>query len=160
MIMTGTRPKRVVAFSCRRRFPGYPTAEGFGGAAPSLIEMANGGLVRNLMGATTNDTHVQRLWGTHGSAEIGLSEKWLQLRLGASGHSPKMKVLPPLDALDKIAAQFGHGGEFWMPYFFTSPGRPRLAALVIRSDMGKGMLQAFRHKASPFEAARFELQGA
>jgi hypothetical protein len=92
---------------------------GMGGIAPSLINMSNGAVVRNLMGATTNDTHIQRIWGTKGSAEVNVG-KSLQLRLGGSGGSPKMEVTPSWDALGDQAAQTGHGGgDFWVLYYFA-----------------------------------------
>jgi len=75
----------VVALPGQPRLPGYltPAVTGMGGIAPSLISMSNGAVVRNLMGATTNDSHIQRLWGTQGSAEI--VDGQLRLRLGGSG---------------------------------------------------------------------------
>src|SRR4030067_183000 len=99
MVITGTRPVRVEAL------PGAPTLagdlmeseEGMGGVTPSLIRMSNGGLVRNLMGATTNDSHVQRIWGTLGSADQNCSGGGLQLRLGGAGGSPKFQVQPKWD---------------------------------------------------------------
>lgn len=121
MLVTGTRPKRVVAFPGNRRLPGYivEAPKGMGGVAPSLIEMDNGGIVRNLMGATTNDSHIQRLWGTLGSAEINTG-KGLQLRLGGSGSSPKFAVNPTWDNLGELASKTGHGGgDFWVLYYFA-----------------------------------------
>jgi predicted dehydrogenase len=121
MVITGTRPVQVQALPSTQTLPGYmmKAGEGMGGVAPSLIRMSNGGLVRNLMGATTNDTHVQRLWGTRGSAEINCG-KGLQLRLGAAGSAPKFEVKPALDKLGALAASTGHGGgDFWVLYYFA-----------------------------------------
>ena len=111
MVITGERPVRVVALPGAQKLAGYliDSPEAMGGISPSLIEMSNGGLVRNLMGATANDTHVQRLWGTRGAAELGVG-KGMQLRLGASGGSPKFEVTPSWDALGELAASTGHGG--------------------------------------------------
>lgn len=120
MVITGTRPTRVVALPGRQMLHGYPMkdARAMGGITPSLITMSNGGVVRNLMGATTNDSHQQRLWGTLGAAEIG--HDGLQLRLGGSGGSPKLKVNPTLDALSLMASKTGHGGgDFWVLYYFA-----------------------------------------
>ncbi len=121
MIITGERPTEVVALPGGPRLPGYlPLAEeGMGGAAPSLVKMSGGGIVRNLMGATTNDTHIQRLWGTRGSAEVNVGDE-LKLRLGGGGHTLKLPVRPSGDALDELARSTGHGGgDFWVLYYFA-----------------------------------------
>lgn len=121
MVITGTRPTRVVALPCQQTLAGYlmTNREGMGGATPSLINMSNGAVVRNLMGATTNDAHVQRIWGTLGSAEINVGHG-LQLRLGGSGGSPKMPVIPNWEGLGELAAKTGHGGgDFWVLYYFA-----------------------------------------
>lgn len=120
MVITGTRPTRVTALPAEQTLAGYlmKNREGMGGVTPSLINMSNGAVVRNLMGATTNDSHQQRLWGTLGSAEIG--HDGLLLRLGASGGSPKLKVTPRWDVLGELAARTGHGGgDFWVLYYFV-----------------------------------------
>lgn len=120
MYITGQRPTRVSALPCKQALPGYlmSSVEGMGGATPSLISMSNGGVVRNLMGATTNDTHTQRLWGTLGSFEI--VDGQVRLRLGGSGHAPKHEVLPQWDTQGELAAKTGHGGgDFWTLYFFA-----------------------------------------
>jgi hypothetical protein len=119
MIITGRRPVRVVALPGEQHLPGYlvPPLEGMGGVAPSLINMDNGAVMRNLMGATTNDSHIQRLWGTKGSAEICGG---LFLRLGGAGGSPKLQVQPKWDELGELAARTGHGGgDFWVLYYFA-----------------------------------------
>ena len=120
MYITGERPTRVVALPGQPHLAGYPVAktEGMGGATPSLINMSNGSVVRNLMGATTNDSHSQRIWGTLGAAELG--HQGLVLRLGGSGGGPKMPISPSLDELAKLASKTGHGGgDFWVLYFFA-----------------------------------------
>ena len=120
MHITGTRPTRVVALPGEQRLPGYLTPDqvGMGGIAPSLIHMSNGGVVRNLMGATTNDTHTQRLWGTKGSAQS--SGHGLELRLGGRGQSPCLAVEPHWDEMGEWAASTGHGGgDFWVLYYFA-----------------------------------------
>jgi predicted dehydrogenase len=120
MIITGNRPTRVVALPAAQTLAGYPmtSPDSMGGITPSLINMDNGAVVRNLMGATTNDSHTQRIWGTLGSAEI--IDGRLRLRLGASGESPKCEVIPHWDELGEMAAKTGHGGgDFWVLYYFA-----------------------------------------
>ena len=120
MVITGTRPTMVETFPVRPQIAGYlgRNGEGMGTMAPSLISMSNGGVVRNLMGASTNDTHNQRIWGTLGAFEIG--HEGVNLRLGASGSSPKKQVNPKWEGLGEIAATTGHGGgDFWTLYYFA-----------------------------------------
>jgi len=120
MVITGTRPTMVESFPVRHQLAGYlgKNGEGMGGMTPSLISMSNGGVVRNLMGAGTNDTHSQRIWGTRGAFEKG--DDGLRLRLGASGSSPKMQVNPTWEGLGELAATTGHGGgDFWTLYYFA-----------------------------------------
>jgi len=120
MVITGQRPTRVTALPGAQRLSGYLMRGklGMGGIAPSLINMSNGSVVRNLMGATTNDSHIQRLWGTRGAAEI--VDGKLRIRLGGSGGSPKMDVRPHWDKLGEVAASTGHGGgDFWVLYYFA-----------------------------------------
>ncbi|MFH1378200.1 MAG: Gfo/Idh/MocA family oxidoreductase [Planctomycetota bacterium] len=117
MHITKTRPTRVVSLPSENQLAGY-IFDGKGGANPSLISMSNGGIMRNLMGATTNDTHYQRLWGTLGAAEI--AHDGLRLRLGGSGHSPKFLVDPKWPILADHAEKTGHGGgDFWILYYFA-----------------------------------------
>ncbi len=121
MAITGTRPTRVTALPGKQHLAGYllPGPAGMGGVAPALINMDNGSVIRNLMGATTNDSHIQRLWGTLGAAEINVG-KTLQLRLGSGGGSPKFEVIPKWDAMGELAAKTGHGGgDFWTLYYFA-----------------------------------------
>lgn len=120
MIITDTRPTRVVSLPGTQSLAGYPLpAPGsMGGISPSLINMSNGAVVRNLMGSTTNDVHQSRLWGTEGAAEI--IDGRLRLRLGGSGHSPRFEVAPDWDDLGELAASTGHGGgDFWVLYYFA-----------------------------------------
>ncbi len=120
MYITGTRPTRVVSLPGTQRLAGYPHERSgdMGGVAPSLIHMSNGAVVRNLMGATTNDVHSQRIWGTLGAAESG--PQGLLLRLGGSGGSPKLPVKPAMSDLEKRSLATGHGGgDFWVLYFFA-----------------------------------------
>lgn len=119
MHITGARPARVVTLPGRVTLPGYPRGKvlGLGDMAPSLIVMSNGGLVKNLMGGTTNDSHIFRYWGTRGSAEIN---NGLFLRLGGSGSSPKLPVTADWGELTPLAEKMGHGGgDFWVLYYFA-----------------------------------------
>ncbi len=118
MFITGARPTRVVALPAKHSLPGC-ISPGKDGIAPSLINMDNGAVVRNLMGMTTNNSFVQRLWGTLGSAEMNIG-KPLQLRLGGGGASPKFEVIPKWDQLGELAEPTGHGGgDFWTLYYFA-----------------------------------------
>ncbi len=120
MVITGTRPVAVETFPSKPRLAGYLRGQGaaMGSMAPSLIQMDNGGVVRNLMGAGTSDSHQQRIWGTLGAFTIG--HDGVKLRLGASGGSPMMNVNPKWEGLGELAAQTGHGGgDFWTLYYFA-----------------------------------------
>ena len=57
-----------------------------GTTASSLISMSNGGLVRNLVAGSTNDTHIQRLWGTLG-ADIDRNQKFFAARVADGGEA-------------------------------------------------------------------------
>jgi len=122
MVITGTRPTRVVSLPGPVDLPGYPEKgpEGMGGIAPSLITMDNGGIVRNLMGSTTNDSYAYRLWGTRGAVEIDWRMGGVFLRLGGGGESPRLKIEPKGDELAELARSTGHGGgDFYVLYFFA-----------------------------------------
>ncbi len=112
MVITGTRPTRVVALPGKQTLPGYlmRSEEGMGGVTPSLINMSNGSIVRNLMGATTNDTHVQRIWGTRGAAELNVG-KPLVLRLAcpAAGHASRAPIMR--GAGGTLCPRRGYGGR-------------------------------------------------
>ncbi len=120
MVITGTRPTWVETFPSKPRLAGYLRGQGAlnGTMTPSLIQMNNGGVVRNLMGATTNDSHSQRMWGTLGAFTIG--HDGVRLRLGASGGSPMLNVNAQWEGLGELAAKTGHGGgDFWTLYYFA-----------------------------------------
>jgi len=121
MAITGTRPVRVVSLPGRQRLAGHIGSQSAGlkGMAPSLIEMDNGGLVRNLMGGCADDANFQTLRGTRGGSEI--VDGQLSLRLGGRGHSPRLNLRPPRGRLDAIAAATGPGaGDFWTLYHFAN----------------------------------------
>ena len=87
-----------------------------GTAAPSLITFENGGLMRNLMGATMMDGHEKRIWGTHDAASIHDDE--LSIKLG--GSEPP-SVTPEWGRLGHLAEKTGHGGgDFWVLYQFAN----------------------------------------
>ncbi len=119
MVITGLRPERVVSLPSSPCIAGMPSLSGIGGAAPSLIKMSNGAVVRNLMAGSPSDTHVQRIWGTRGAAQINVGSP-LSVRLGGTGHSPMIDVTPKWDDLGELAAKMGHGGgDFWVLYYFA-----------------------------------------
>ena len=119
MAITGTRPTRVVSLPGTHCLPGFPIPDlqGLGGIAPSLINMDNGAVVRNLMGGTTNDVHLFRYWGTKGAAE---ATDRLFLRLGGGGSTPKLEVKTDWGEMTELAEKTGHGGgDFWVLYYFA-----------------------------------------
>ena len=121
MVISGTRPARIVSLPCEHILAGSPMAgikgQGLGCIAPSLITMNNGAVVRNLMGGTTNDVHLFRYWGTKGSAE---ATDRLFFRLGGGGSSPKLEVKADWGKMTPLAEKAGHGGgDFWVLYYFA-----------------------------------------
>ena len=119
MKITGLRPEKITAFPNAVPLPGYLDDGAMGKACASLIQMSNGGVFRNLTGATTGDNHMgKRLWGTRASAE---SERHgLYLRIGAGGHTPQVAVEPQWPELGELADSCGHGGgDFWELYYFA-----------------------------------------
>lgn len=119
MVITGARPTRVTALASSNPLPGYLKGRegGMGSIATSLIAMSDGGVLRNLMGSTTDDGCTQRLMGTTGAAEIN---NGLWFRFGGGGDGPKTLVKPDISELDRIALGSGHGGgDFWVLYYFA-----------------------------------------
>lgn len=147
MTITGTRPTRVAALPGTQRLAGYllDSPAGMGGICPSLMTMSNGGLMRNLMGATTNDSHIQRLWGTLGSAEVN---NGLYLRLGGAGVATKLQVDPEWPTLGEHAERTGHGGgDFWTLYYFARQiltGEPALFDVYAACDCTIPGILAYR----------------
>ncbi len=137
MRITRTRPVRVSALPDTVGIAGYVKKQQV--ICSSLVSMDNGSLVRNLIGATTNDTpHVLRLWGTRGAVESN-SENTV-LRLGAAGLGVKMKVNHHLtDELTLMAEKTGHGGgDFWPLYEFAREiltGEPAFFNVYRAADM-------------------------
>jgi hypothetical protein len=120
MLITGERPTRVVSLPAGNRLEGFIADDnGIGSANPSLITMSGGGLVRNLMGGLSHDSHLQRLWGTRGAA-IQNGAYPLELRLGADGAGPRAEVVPRWSELGEAARAGGHGGgDFWVLHYFA-----------------------------------------
>jgi predicted dehydrogenase len=120
MYITGSRPTRVVSLPGETSMGANVTqvkAAGISTVAPSLIQMDNGGLVRNFMGTTPHDTHQMRIWGTVGAVEK--SDKF-RIGFGADGHSRMLEVQPEWPALGNLAETMGHGGgDFWVLYYFA-----------------------------------------
>jgi hypothetical protein len=150
--VTGTRPTRVVSLPATQVLAGYPATgvqklAGVAGMAPSLINMSNGGVVRNLMGSTTGDTHALRLWGTRGAALKNPGES-LKLQLGGFGNSPLHSVRPSWPELGEAAARSGHGGgDFWVLYYFARrmlTGQPSPIEVYAAADMTMPGILAYR----------------
>ena len=83
MVITGLRPEKVVAFPTDVLYEGTVHGQGrkidgvmpnLGAMCPSLIYMSNGGIVRNLMGGTSADSHNQRLFGTRCGGDVSGTE--------------------------------------------------------------------------------------
>ncbi|HUT37183.1 MAG TPA: Gfo/Idh/MocA family oxidoreductase [Planctomycetota bacterium] len=164
MVITGTRPTRVVSLPSPVHLPGYPQkgAEGMGGIAPSLITMDNGGIVRNLMGSTTNDSYAYRLWGTRGAVEIDWRMGGVFLRLGGGGESPRIRIEPKGDELAELARRTGHGGgDFYVLYFFARQiltGEPAFFDVYRSADCTIPGILAYRssmEKGKPYDVPDF-----
>ena len=119
MYITGLRPESVSAVKDEVCMPGLLNGVRSATAAPSIIKMSNGGLVRNLMGDTTSDFHMgMRFWGSKASAQHVREE--FQIRIGGSGEGYLLDVKPELTELQQLAVNSGHGGgDFWELYFFA-----------------------------------------
>ena len=121
MNITGLRPTRIVSLPCKPGVPGFLDTE-CQQIAPSLINMSNGSIMRNFMGATSSDVHTARLWGTLGAAED--TGQGLMLRLGggiSKAASLKLAIDPEWpQGFGELAEQTGHGGgDFWVLYYFA-----------------------------------------
>lgn len=158
MYITGLRPTRVTALPGQQKLPGYLPQNGR--VAPSLINMSNGSIMRNLMGATTNDGHCQRIWGTRGAAQM--TGHGLQLRLGGRGNSVMLPVTPRWERFSELAGGTGHGGgDFWVLYFFARQvleGIPAPFDIYTASDCTIPGIQAYRsalENGKPYEVPDF-----
>lgn len=166
MVISGLRPEKVTAFpedvlsrGCvhgkGRKVDGImPNLCAF---APSLIQMSNGGIVRNLMGGSTADSRMQRFFATKASA-IGN-----KLTLGAA--ESKVGVLeiePEWEAMGKAAESAGHGGgDFWTLYYFARQihtGEKAPWDIYSAADVTLAGIQALRsavHEGTPMEVPDF-----
>ena len=126
MFITGTRPVAVTAMDTPITLPGYlrapADAKGLvdkSGVSPSLIRMSNGGIVRNLMGATTGNSHDRRIWGTKAFADL-TDEDDIRVRVGGAGSGDLYTLHPKMDEVWQYAHREGRGGgDFWTLYFFA-----------------------------------------
>ena len=119
MKITGLRPERVTAPPTGVSLPGFIPESENAKVAVALIQMSNGGIMRNLIGNSTSDNHTdKRIWGTKAAAEsLGHG---LHIRLGATGFGPNVHVEPQWPFLGDFADQAGHGGgDFWELYYFA-----------------------------------------
>ena len=123
MQITGNRPVKVTALPAGNFPVGHMLMDGplhnysGRGNAPSLIQMDNGAIVRNLMGGLTGDSHLRRLWGKYASVDL---TDGIKIRVGASGHGRLYNVESKWSALGELAEKTGHGGgDFWELYFFA-----------------------------------------
>ncbi len=118
MEITGTRPVKVIAPRGCKMLPGFLPGSEMGSMKPSMVIMDNGGVIRNLMGASTADSHVRRIWGTR--AFVDLTEPSPTVQLGQAGQGLKIKLTPQQNELSGLAEKAGHGGgDFWMLYHFA-----------------------------------------
>lgn len=146
MYISKRRPVKVSAMTSTVCLDGYLFRTG--SANPQLIEMDNGAVVRNLMGATSSDGHQQRIWGTKAAALQG--EAGLTLRLGAKGFALSVKANPAWPAHAELAAAAGHGGgDFWELYFFAREcftGEPGFWDIYRACDVTLAGIQAVRSR--------------
>jgi len=147
MHITGTRPARVVSLPGGSRLVGYPDfrSDGLGSVAPSLITMDNGALVKNLMGGTTNDTHLFRYWGDKGAAVV---DHGLSLRLGGGGSCPMHAVKADWGEFTPFVEGMGHGGgDFFVLYYFARQilfGDPAPFDVYVAADVTIPGILAYR----------------
>ncbi len=164
MHITGQRPERVTALPGNKTLAGYPPSKsgGLSSVAPSLIQMDNGGLVKNLMGGTTNDSHIFRYWGTLGAAEIN---NGLFLRLGGGGSTPKLPVKADWGELTHLADKMGHGGgDFFVLYYFARHilfDKPAFFDIYTAADVTLPGILAYRsccENGAPYDVPDFRQQ--
>lgn len=151
MQITGLRPVEITALPETVALPGYLPGSGMARPCPSLIRMSNGGVMRNLCGATTGDYHMgKRIWGTRASAE-SLTGK-LQIRVGAAGSGLRLPVEPEWPKLAELADSTGHGGgDFWELYYFAREiltGEPAPWDICAACDVTLAGIMAVRSQAA------------
>lgn len=157
MHITGDRPTRVVALSGGNSMAANVSqvaSAKMATVAPSLITLSRGGLMRNFMGSTPNDTHLLRLWGTKAAA---VYDGALSLRVGGKGEGTFLSVepgwsdtadLPRGAELGRLAEQSGHGGgDFWVLYQFARQlltGEPAFWDVYRAADVTLAGILAYR----------------
>ena len=118
MCITGTRPVKVWAPPSVKRLPGYLNGSEMGSMEPCLIQMDNGGVVRNLTGSGTGDSHARRIWGTRAAVDMSTGEPLVTV--GQSGHGRKLQLKAEWPMFGDLADSTGHdGGDFWELYYFA-----------------------------------------
>ncbi len=151
MIISGLRPEKVTAFPedvyCKgtvhgkgRKVDGIvPNLCAF---APSLIQMSNGSIVRNLMGGSVSDSHQKRFFGT----KAAYDGKYLHIGGGNAG--PRLDIDPQWDEMGEAAEKAGHGGgDFWELYYFARQiitGEKAPWDIYAASDVTLAGIQALR----------------
>ena len=166
MVISGLRPEKVTAFpedvlslGCvhgkGRKVDGImPNLAAF---APSLIQMSNGGIVRNLMGGSSADSHMRRFFGTKAAADGN------RLTLGAaSAYGTVIDINPEWEDMGKEAENAGHGGgDFWELYYFARQiltGEKAPWDIYAASDVTLAGIQALRsavNEGEPMEIPDF-----
>lgn len=115
MQVTGLRPVEVSAPPISVKQPGCILP---GGPCLSVVKMENGGIMRNLMGASSHDTHTRRIWGSKGAFDFSEAEE--KVYFGATGHGKGYKIKTEWPELGELADTMGHGGgDFWELYYFA-----------------------------------------
>ena len=165
MVISGLRPEKVTAFpedvSCigtvhgkGRKVDGI--MPNLGSFAPSLIQMSNGSIVRNLMGGTVSDSHQKRFFGT----KAAYDGKYLHL--GSANGGPRLDIDPQWDEMGQEAEKAGHGGgDFWELYYFARQiitGEKAPWDIYAASDVTLAGIQALRsavNEGEPMEIPDF-----
>ena len=122
MIISGLRPEKVTAFPEDVTCIGTVHGKGrkvdgivpnLGAFCPSLIQMSNGSIVRNLMGGTVSDSRRTRFFGTKAAYDGEY------LHIGSCNAGPRLEIDPQWKDMPE-AEKAGHGGgDFWELYFFA-----------------------------------------
>lgn len=153
MHITGARPTRVVALPGANSMDAHVPqvkASGMASIAPSLLSLDNGGIVRNFMGSTPNDSHQLRIWGSRAAAVS--DRKTLALRVGARGNGYTLEIEPEWPDYGELAEGMGHGGaDFWVLYNFARQiltGEPAYWDVYRASDVTLAGIMAYRSAAS------------
>ena len=107
MQITGLRPESVVAYEIKEPLPGFIPTKDSARIGASLIHMSNGGVVRNLIGASSCDTHSKRIWGTRGFLDFtGNCYVRIGREFGPANARRRFSLIratPPLDSWQSIA---------------------------------------------------------